>query len=118
MREDRNAGQIVRKDARGCFVESLNDSFEIGKMHLFFAVYDVTKPEGQRQTDKVHIYISADEFLELCRKADSGEMRKALAGRKKAGDTSPLYEHLGGTSAERLARSGREKLFVFLGDAD
>ena len=27
MDKERNAHQIVRKDAKGCFVESLNDAF-------------------------------------------------------------------------------------------
>ena len=27
MSKDRNRNQIIRKDARGCFVESLNDVF-------------------------------------------------------------------------------------------
>ena len=67
MREDRNQFQIIRKDARNCFVESLNDSFSIGRIHLAFAAYDQSKPAGQRQTNNVHIYIAVDEFLELCR---------------------------------------------------
>ena len=75
MREDRNQFQIIRKDARNCFVESLNDSFSIGRIHLAFAAYDQSKPAGQRQTNNVHIYIAVDEFLELCRKLDCGELR-------------------------------------------
>ena len=74
MREDRNQFQIIRKDARNCFVESLNDSFSIGRIHLAFAAYDQSKPAGQRQTNNVHIYIAVDEFLELCRKLDCGEL--------------------------------------------
>lgn len=60
MREDRNQFQIIRKDARNCFVESLNDSFSIGRIHLAFAAYDQSKPAGQRQTNNVHIYIAVD----------------------------------------------------------
>lgn len=48
MREDRNQFQIIRKDARNCFVESLNDSFSIGRIHLAFSAYDQSKPAGQR----------------------------------------------------------------------
>ncbi len=33
MNDDRNRSQIIRIDARNCFVESLNDAFEIGKAH-------------------------------------------------------------------------------------
>ena len=61
MAEDRNQNQIIRKDARNCFVESLNDAFEIGRIHLAFATYDLSKPAGQRQTNNIHIYIAVDE---------------------------------------------------------
>ena len=44
MDENRNQNQIIRKDARSCFVESLRDAFEIGKVHLAFATYDLTRP--------------------------------------------------------------------------
>lgn len=108
MREDRNQFQIIRKDARNCFVESLNDSFSIGRIHLAFAAYDQSKPAGQRQTNNVHIYIAVDEFLELCRKLDCGELRYMLQSKKKNGDNTPLYQCLGGTSAEKLRAIGRQ----------
>ena len=41
MNDDRNRSQIIRIDARNCFVESLNDAFEIGKAHFTFASYDL-----------------------------------------------------------------------------
>lgn len=111
MREDRNQFQIIRKDARNCFVESLNDSFSIGRIHLAFAAYDQSKPAGQRQTNNVHIYIAVDEFLELCRKLDCGELRYMLQSKKKNGDNTPLYQCLGGAhlpkSLEPSAGQGR-----------
>lgn len=54
MNDDRNRNQIIRIDARNCFVESLNDAFEIGKAHFTFASYDLSKPSGQRQTVARH----------------------------------------------------------------
>lgn len=36
MEESRNQYQIIRKDNKNCFVESLSDAFEIGKAHLAF----------------------------------------------------------------------------------
>ena len=107
MNNERNRNQIIRKDARNCFVESLNDSFVIGSIHLAFAAYDQSKPVGQRQTNNVHIYIAVDEFLELCRKLDCGELRFLLQSKKKNGDNTPLYQCLGGTSADKLRSSGR-----------
>lgn len=53
MDKERNAHQIVRKDGKGCFVESLNDAFSIGRCHLAFASYDLNRPAGERQTNLV-----------------------------------------------------------------
>lgn len=109
MDENRNQNQIIRKDARSCFVESLSDAFEIGKVHLAFATYDLTRPAGQRQTNNIHIYIAVDEFLDLCRKIECGELRYMLQSKKQNRDTTPLYQCLGGTSAEKLAKYGRSR---------
>ena len=70
-----NDNQITRKDAKNCFVESLNDSFGIGKIHFAFATYEASKPSGQRQTNNVHINIDVDEFLEHSRKVEFGEFK-------------------------------------------
>lgn len=63
MQDERNQNQIVRKDARDCFVESLNDAFEIGKTHFAFAAYDMSKPAGSRQTNSVHMLCCPDPVL-------------------------------------------------------
>lgn len=109
MNDDRNRSQIIRIDARNCFVESLNDAFEIGKAHFTFASYDLSKPSGQRQTNSIQIYIDMAEVLELCRKLMGGELRYLMQVKKKNGDSRPLYQCLGGTSAEKLARYGRAR---------
>ena len=109
MAEDRNQHQIIRKDNKNCFVESLNDAFEIGKAHFTFASYDLSKPSGQRQTNSIQIYIDMAEVLELCRKLVGGELRYLMQVKKKNGDSTPLYQCLGGTSAEKLARYGRAR---------
>ena len=109
MNDDRNRSQIIRIDARNCFVESLNDAFEIGKAHFTFASYDLSKPSGQRQTNSIQIYIDMAEVLELCRKLVGGELRYLMQAKKKNGDSTPLYQCLGGTSAEKLARYGRAR---------
>ena len=109
MNDDRNRSQIIRVDARNCFVESLNDAFEIGKAHFTFASYDLSKPSGQRQTNSIQIYIDMAEVLELCRKLVDGELRYLMQAKKKNGDSTPLYQCLGGTSAEKLARYGRAR---------
>ncbi len=110
MAEEYNNNQIIRKDAKGCFVESLNDFFEVGKMHLVFASYDVNLPSGQRQTNNIHIFIGVDELQEICRKLGCGELQYMLKQQRQSGDyNKPLLEWLGGTPAEKLAQRGRSR---------
>ena len=109
MQQERNLHQIIRKDARNCFVESLSDSFDRGKAHLVFAAYDLNRPAGQRQTSCVHIYISIPDLLELCRKLACGELRYIWQSKKKDGDNKPIQEWLGGTSAEKLHQYGKPR---------
>ena len=109
MDKERNTNQIVRKDGKGCFVESLNDAFSIGRCHLAFAAYDLNRPAGERQTNLVQIYLDCGELLELCRKAESGELLLRLQDKKQKGDKTPLYQCMGGTSAEKLHRIGRPR---------
>lgn len=109
MAEEYNKNQIMRKDARNCFVESLNDSFGIGKVHFNFATYDLSKPKGQRQTNSISIYLAVDEFLELCRKLECGELKFIAGNKKKNGDNTPIFQSLGGTAAERLRDMGKAR---------
>ena len=109
MASDCNQKQIIRKDARNCFVESLSDLFDVGKAHLAFATYDLSKPAGHRQTNNIHIYISVSELLELCRKLSGGELRWTVQEKRKNNDNTPIQEWLGGTSAEKLKRYGRAR---------
>lgn len=107
--EDLNRYQIIRKDARGCFVETKSDCFINGKVHLEFSQYDVTKPVGQRQTQHVNIYIDVPEFLHLAHEALSGALHMRAKQQRDNGDSKPLYESLGGTSAERLQKFGKPR---------
>ena len=106
---EENLYQIIRKDAKNCFVEVLNDSFSIARTHLFFATYDLSKPSGERQTNTIHIYLPMEEVVELCRKLESGEFRMMVDKNKKNNDSTSLYESLGGTSAKRLKALGKAR---------
>lgn len=106
---DKNKFQIIRKDARNCFVEVKRDCFAIGKVHLELATYDKTRPVGQRQTNHIHIYIDVPEFLGLTQEALSGTLHMRMQQSKKQQNKKPLYECLGGTSAERLQYYGRPR---------
>jgi hypothetical protein len=138
-KEDLNRDQIIRKDARGCFVETKSDSFSYGKVHLEFSQYDATRSQGQRRTNHVHIYIDISAFLHLTHEALSGVLHHKMSQQKakleKADqeksqiDNPPLYENIGGTSAERLAQRDKTrpdgkslsrivKLFAWKGKVD
>jgi len=109
MADERNPNQIIRKDARNCFVESLSDAFGNSRAHFAFATYDLSKPAGHRQTNSIHIYISIPELLELCRKLSCGELRYIMQQKKQTGDSKPIQEWLGGTSAEKLRQYGKAR---------
>ena len=107
--EDLNRWQIIRKDARGCFVETKSDSFSFGKVHLEFSQYDATRPQGERQTNHVHIYIDLPEFLLLTNEALSGALHMRAKQLREKNDSKPLFEHLGGTSLAKMQRAGKAR---------
>ena len=107
--EERNKTQIIRIDARNCFVESKSDAFEIGKIHLEFATYDTSKPAGQRQTNNVNIYIDVPEFLCLAQEALIGMLHARARQQRTNNIEDSLYESLGGTSADRLTQRGNPR---------
>ena len=88
---DENNNQIIRKDAKNCFVDSLKDVFKIGKIHLNFATYDLSRSSGKRQRNNVAIYIPVDEFMELNRKLICGQLNFILTQKKKNEDSKPIY---------------------------
>ena len=104
-----NWGQIIRKDAKGCFVETKNDCFHIDKVHLQFVSYDTTQPKGDRYTANIHIYIDVPEFLALTQEAATGILHGRMQQYKQERKSDPLYEHLGGTSARQLAKYGKSR---------
>ena len=105
-KEDLNRFQIIRKDARNCFIETKSDCFVNNKVHLEFSQYDMARQKGERQTGHVNIYIDVPEFLHLAHEAMTGTLHMRAQQQKQQNDPKPLYEHLGGTSAERLAQCG------------
>ncbi len=109
MTDERNRYQIIRIDAKNCFVESLSDAFEIEKAHLTFCSYDKRRPSGQRMTDSIQIYIDMPDWLELCHMLESGELRWHLQQKAKDGDRTPIREWLGGTSAKKLTQYGKPR---------
>ena len=112
MRKD-NPAQIVRIDGRGCFMEVLSDSFDQkNKVHLGFFSYDESKSEGNRFTNKVHIFLSFGEALSLSEKILSGRLiADAQASARAAGTNFPkeIFKTMGGISAANLASMGQTR---------
>lgn len=109
MSKKYNQYQIDRKDAKNCFIESLSDFFANGKVHFNFITYDTSRPENDRITNYVNIYIEIDKFLEFCRKMESGELRYIIGQKINTSDNTPIEEWLGGIPAKKLAESGRSR---------
>lgn len=104
-----NRDQVIRLDARGCFVEVKNDCFHIDKVHLQFVAYDKKRPKGQRYTDNIHIYIDVPGFLVLAQEGATGALHARMQQFKQTKKWDPLFECLGGTTAEQLQYYGRPR---------
>ena len=112
MKKDNNS-QIVRIDGRGNFVEVLSDSFDQKqKVHLGFFAYDESKAEGNRYTNKVHIFLSFGEALALSEKILSGRLiAEAQLSLQAAGTNFPkeIFKTMGGISAANLAKQNQTR---------
>lgn len=102
--------QIIRKDAKNCFVETKSDGFEIGKVITNFVAYDASKPEGNRATNSVSIYLPIDDVLMLNAQILSGALDKTIVEKRNKNDMKPIYQHLGGTNAEKAKRDDKMSL--------
>ena len=102
--------QIIRKDAKNCFVETKNDCFEIDKVAVNFVAYDASKPEGSRATNSVSVFIPVDDMLFLCAEILSGALLQKIETKRNKSDTKPLYQHLGGKNAEKAKRPDKMSL--------
>ena len=87
-----NQTQIFRHDARGCFVEAKCDRFHLDRVHLQFVAYDKNRPQGQRYTNNVNIYIPIPEFLVLYQEAASGVLHGRMQQYKTTGQQESLYD--------------------------
>lgn len=107
--KERNPAQIIRKDGKNCFVESLCDSFGIDKMHLVFVNYDTSAEKGSRQTARIDIFVDAAEWLAWANEASMHFTLKELDKAKAANSYTPVLQTMGGVSAEALKKRGQER---------
>lgn len=96
--------QIIRIDGKSRFVESLDRSFNIGKVTFNFVEYDDTKEAGNRIVAQIPVYMDFSEFRVFAQDMLSGRFAK-FAEMKK----NPIVQYLKGTSAERLKAQNRER---------
>lgn len=101
----RNRFQISRMDNRGCFVEVKSDWFVRDQVHFEFATYDMKRPEGERYTNHVNIYVEGPIFLALASDILSGQVLTEIRYPTKPPE-EPLFDHPRGTSADKLASYG------------
>lgn len=94
-KQNDNRDQIIRKDARNCFVEVKSDCFHLDKIHLQFVAYDKSRPAGQRYTSNIHIYIDVPQFLALAQEAANGSLHMRMQQYKNDRKSDALFEHLG-----------------------
>lgn len=135
----RNASpyQIIRKDGNKCFVEALNSSFNIGKVHLKFVTYDLSQSKGNRFTNEIDLYLDINLYLRISYDfLNKGQILKDIVEAKKVADTATQQQgkkvwaaqkiiYQGGRSEKTLAASGESRpdgkaearvLKVFMGD--
>jgi len=113
--EKKSIEQIVKVSTNNSFVEVLDSAFEIGKVMLRFAEYDLNKPKGERFTKEILIYMDIDEFECLAHNIKfrfiDRDAAKAREMQKQGGYRfcREIYTDLGGTTVEKLARQNRSR---------
>lgn len=107
--DKKSSNQIIRFDGRNSFLEVMDSAFIIGKVRLNFIQYDMSKPQGERYTNTISIYIDIEEFETLAhdiklRIIDRDAM-KAREAQKTGGFKycKEVYLDLGSTTKEELA---------------
>ena len=112
---ENNKAQILRKDianpkgTTGSFLELLNDSFGIGKVHLRLVNYDTAAEKGSRQTARIDVFVDAWEWLQKTNEVRIHATEKALLKAKEAETYEPVWSVMGGVSAEALKARGQER---------
>ena len=115
MAREVNIHQIIRFDGRNVFMEVMDSAFEIRKVMMNFKEYDLSKPQGQRFTKEVTIYMDIHEFERLAHDIkfrfidrDAHNARQ----QQKAGNykyCKEIYTDMGGTTREALAKRNKSR---------
>ncbi len=98
--------QVHRIDGKDCFLEVLCGAASIDKVGIQFVSYDKSRPQGNRETDNITIYLDMFEAMVLAGDILSGKLAGlAQVKRKEAADAKKnypdmVYQKLGGTPAK------------------
>lgn len=115
MVKEVSVNQIIRFDGRNVFIEVMDSAFKIGKVVMNFKEYDLSKPQGQRFTKEVTIYMDIDEFETLAhdikfryidKVANNARQQQKLGGYKYCKE---IYVDIGGTTKENLAKRDKAR---------
>ena len=115
MTREVNQDQIIRFDGRNVFLEIMDSAFGIGKVMMNFKEYDLTKPQGQRFTKEITIYMDLSEFETLAHNIKfrfiDRESNKARENQKSGGFKfcKAIYADMGGTTLEALAKRNQSR---------
>ncbi len=116
MANNNNNNQIIRKDGKNCFVEVMNDAFNIGKVLFNFVSYNTANQAGSKITASIAVYLSFDEFYRICHditvtKTILKEIYNMSEAAKKEGKTFAPQKVLcmGGRSAKSLANANKSR---------
>ena len=114
MTKSTKPNQIIRIDGKNLFLEVLNTSFEIDRVHLNFVQYDQAQATGSRIVANIPIYLEFAEFLALSEDVIMGFLQaKAAAIAADAAATKqypkPAFIAMGGTSAKVLVKRGQAR---------
>ena len=101
--------QIFRADAKGAFIEALNDCFAFGRHHLRFIKYDATQAEGSRIAAQVDIYLPVTHVARWNFLFQQGSIDPMLKAARETGAEMKVLGHSGGTGKKKLASSGRSR---------
>lgn len=107
----KNPQQLLKVSGKDTFVEVLNNFFSIGKVGITFAKYDEKKPQGERMTDTITLYLDFEKALLLSKDILSGKIAALAEKEKASGKRYPgaIYTDMGGTSASALAAKGKAR---------
>ena len=111
----RGAQQIYRFDGKNVFLELMNSMFDKDRLVMNFIEYDEAQASGNRQKNNLPFFIEFSDALILCNDILSGKLsKKGQDAQKNAKEKgykyAPfIYQSLGGTSAERLAKMGKSR---------